>query len=442
VRRAPKARRDRALERQCVPRGEQADHGNRRPEREGLVLEDEPSGCRTDQPADLPGGARQSHVAAEQPRLGEVDDERRVDRAVQALAESEHADGDPEDDRRLRPRQPGAPCHHGEERARPDHAHQREPAHTAVTLDELDDGKLRERDDAREHEPQHTDRGLTHVSGVLRERRQQLGHDRDAGTDEDDVQPHVRDERAVAKHVGIAARLLVCLDAVGHADQPQDPDEDEERSGVQQKEERERLGMCSPCDRTGDEAAERDAEVHRHPLLCECRVAPVGRRQRAEQGRLARPEGTAARADEHVQQQRLPRRADQREEREPHRHHDERAAEDGARPDPVRERPADESGAQCRRRVRSDDHACEAQRDPAHVVQVDDQERPDHSVAEHVRETARLQDPDVARQVRVEASQVRPHGASLTTARPRVSRRGRRPQVAPIAGAIMAAWRR
>ena len=77
-------------------------------------------------PADLPRGARERHVAAEQARLGEVGDERRVDRAVQALAEREHGR------RRCRRRSPPRAVSHvaagpdREERAGPDDAHQRE----------------------------------------------------------------------------------------------------------------------------------------------------------------------------------------------------------------------------------------------------------------------------------------------------------------------------
>ena len=72
------------------------------------MLEDEAADGGADEPADLPRGARERHVAAEQLRLREVDDERRVDRAVQALAEREDTDGDAEDDRSLCAREPGA----------------------------------------------------------------------------------------------------------------------------------------------------------------------------------------------------------------------------------------------------------------------------------------------------------------------------------------------
>ncbi len=77
--------RDSGLQRECIDGGEEADHRRSRPQRERLVLEDEPACPRTDEPAELPGETGERHVAAEQLWLREVDDERRVDRAVQAL---------------------------------------------------------------------------------------------------------------------------------------------------------------------------------------------------------------------------------------------------------------------------------------------------------------------------------------------------------------------
>ena len=119
---------DARLQRERVPGGEQTDACDRRPERERLVLEDEPAGCGPDEPADLPRRAGERHVTAEQPRLGQVDDERRIDRAMQALAEREHADCDPEHDRSLRPGQPGSAGHHRQKRPGPHDSHQREAA--------------------------------------------------------------------------------------------------------------------------------------------------------------------------------------------------------------------------------------------------------------------------------------------------------------------------
>jgi hypothetical protein len=111
----------------------------------------------------------------------------------------------------------------------------------------------------------------------------------------------------------------------------------------------------------------------------------------------------------------MPGVANQREQRERDRHHDEGAGEDPAGADAVGERAADEPGDERGRGVRGDDQSRHTERDAAHVVQVDDQERPDHAVPEHVREAARLENPDVARKLRVQAAEVGPHRASLTT---------------------------
>ena len=118
--------RDATFECECVARCERADRRDAGPERKRLVLQDETAGGRPDEPADLPRRARESHVAAEHPRLREIDDERGVDRAVQALAERKHADGGAEDDRGLGPCQPFAGGGDGDERPHPDDAHQRE----------------------------------------------------------------------------------------------------------------------------------------------------------------------------------------------------------------------------------------------------------------------------------------------------------------------------
>jgi hypothetical protein len=44
-------------------------------------------------------------------------------------------------------------------------------------------------------------------------------------------------------------------------------------------------------------------------------------------------------------------------------------------------------------------------------VQVDDEKRPDDAVPEHVREPARLKDPNVSRKLRIQAAKVGAHRA-------------------------------
>ena len=90
---------------------------------------------------------------------------------MEALGESEDPDGNCEDDRSLSAREPGAPGEHPEKRSGPDNTHQRETAQPPPAFDELHHRKLPECHHRREDEPDHTDRRLAHVRGVLRERR-------------------------------------------------------------------------------------------------------------------------------------------------------------------------------------------------------------------------------------------------------------------------------
>ena len=238
-------------------------------------------------------------------------------------------------------------------------------------------------------------------------------HHRDPGADEDDVQDDVAKEDPVPEHVDVAPRLVVRLDVPWRGNQAQDCNEHQKRRRVEQEEEGEGARVIGSRDRARDQPAEGDAQVHGHPLLREGGMTPLLRGERAEQGGLAGPEGAAAEADEHVQPEGLPGRADQREERERHRHQDEGCGQHPSRSESIGECAADEPRHQRRGRVGSDDESGNPERDAAHVVQVDDQERSDHPVPEHVREPARLQDPDVPRQLRIEAAEVGPHRASL-----------------------------
>ena len=79
------------------------------------MLKEEAARGRADDPADLPGDARGGDVAADELRRREVDAERSVDRAVQALADREHkhcGGEDPEGLRGLRPRSGGPDGEH------------------------------------------------------------------------------------------------------------------------------------------------------------------------------------------------------------------------------------------------------------------------------------------------------------------------------------------
>ena len=119
--------------------------GSRKPPRAG------PSG-----EADLPRERRQRHVAAEQPRIGEVADERRLHRAVDALADPErrHHDGQEDGGRRRRRQVP--PTIETSDPARgPEDAEEREHPHPPVALRELRDRELGEHDDDRVDEEDH-----------------------------------------------------------------------------------------------------------------------------------------------------------------------------------------------------------------------------------------------------------------------------------------------
>jgi hypothetical protein len=167
--------------------------------------------------------------------------------------------------------------------------------------------------------------------------------------------------------------------------------------------------MADRGDQPRGDAAERDADVHRQALQ-RVRGRPPGRgRQAGEERRLRRPERAAADAPQRVDRERLPRRPDRRHQRERDRHHDERAEQHALRADPIGERPAEEAARECRRRLDRRRAAGEPERDPADVVEIDEQERKDDAVPERVDERSGLEDVDVARQARVEATEVAAH---------------------------------
>ena len=390
---------------------EHTDRCGGRPKRERLVLEDETSDGRSDEEPDLPRGAREGHVAPEELGLREVDHERGIDRAVQALRESEDADGDAEDDRSLRAGEPGAPGEDPEERTGPDDTHQGEAAQPALAFHELHHRQLADRHPGGEDKPDHSDSRLAHMCGVLGERREELAHHGNTGADQDHVEDDERDEDAVPCHVRVAPGRATCLAMARRWHELQHSHEHEERHGIEQEEKRERAGVGRSRDGAGDKCPEREADVHRHPLLCKGRVTTVWWRQRAEQCRLTGPERAGGDPDEEVQHERVPGLANQREEGKGDGGDHEGTAEHDTRPEPVRERAADKARGECSQRARSNDETGDTEREPANVVQVDDEKRPDDAVPEHVREPARLKDPNVSRKLRIQAAKVGAHRA-------------------------------
>jgi hypothetical protein len=178
--------------------------------------------------------------------------------------------------------------------------------------------------------------------------------------------------------------------------------EDEEGRRVEQEQAREAGRVGGSRDQPAGEAAEADAEVHADPLEREGGVT-VGRgRQAREQRRLPRPEAGRANAFEPEQRERLPGLADEREERERRGLQEEPEQQRVAPADPVDRRAGREPGRERGHAREREREPGLGERDPAHVVQVDDDERDHDAVAERVHDAARLDEPDRARKVRVE----------------------------------------
>ncbi len=135
-----------SFQRERVHGCEHADPGGRGPQCQWLMLERESARRRSDEPPELPGEAGERHVAAQQARLREVDDERSVDRAVETLAQSEDRDREPEDHSGLRARERVPAEEDGQKRSGPRDPHECKPAHPPLPLDELHERELRNRD--------------------------------------------------------------------------------------------------------------------------------------------------------------------------------------------------------------------------------------------------------------------------------------------------------
>ena len=102
----------------------------------------------------------------------------------------------------------------------------------------------------------------------------------------------------------------------------------------------------------------------------------------------------------------MPGLADEREEGERRRLLQEPEQERVAAADPVDERPRSDPGGEGGNASDRQREACLRERDPADVVEVDDDEREGHPVPERVDDSAALHEPDRPRQVRVQPSEV------------------------------------
>jgi hypothetical protein len=96
----------------------------------------------------------------------------------------------------------------------------------------------------------------------------------------------------------------------------------------------------------------------------------------------------------------------ERKERVADRLHDQRAAEGQTAADAVDDRAGDGEGDQPHRRAECQHEAGSIERNAAHVVQVDDEERVCDSLSEPVGEPAHLQQPHRARQIGVQRANV------------------------------------
>jgi hypothetical protein len=193
----------------------------------------------------------------------------------------------------------------------------------------------------------------------------------------------------------------------GSFDSREHEDEDEEGRGVEQEQAGEAARIRGRRDQAADEAAEADAEVHADPLEREGGVAVLVRRQPREEGRLAGPEARRPDALQPEQRECLPRLADQREHRERGGLQQEPEQQRVAPADVV-DRPAGAEAGDERRDARERQRESGlGERDPAHVVQVDDDERDHDPVPECVHDAADLDEPDRSREVRVEPAEIR-----------------------------------
>ena len=191
-------RRNPFLERERVCRVRQADAGADQPQRVRRVLEQDTAETGPDDPADLPRLARERHVPTNRARTREVRREGRVNRAVQALADREQRHGSAHHGcgRSGLVSQPGE--QHDQLGGCPDRPHDGEQAHAAATLDQLRDRQLGKRDHEGGDDPEDADAALRHMCLVLRERRQELDHDRHRRRHEDRVQQDDAHEHAIA----------------------------------------------------------------------------------------------------------------------------------------------------------------------------------------------------------------------------------------------------
>jgi hypothetical protein len=172
---------------------------------------------------------------------------------------------------------------------------------------------------------------------------------------------------------------------------------------VDEEEDGERSRLVGACDQAADETAQSETQIEEAALEAPGRVAARGRRERAEEGELGRPEAAAADSNEKRGDDRVPRLADKREEAVADGEQRERGDEGPTRAGAVDDRSDQHAGDEAGGTDRRDDEPGDAEPDAAYVVQVDDEERVRDARAERVDEKAELERPDDAGEPRVQA---------------------------------------
>ena len=164
-------------------------------------------------------------------------------------------------------------------------------------------------------------------------------------------------------------------------------------------------GFETVRDQAADDPAEPDAEVHRQALLREGGVPARGGREARDAASTGSARSRPSRRPRRHQDEGLPRLPHERQQAEADRLQDEAAAERQPRADAVDQRARRRSRRRAAPPTRRRRQAGRAEPEAAHVVQVDDEEREDDPVPERVDHAADLEQPDVAREPRIEPSE-------------------------------------
>jgi hypothetical protein len=318
--------------------------------------------------------------------VGEIGDERRLHSPVEAFADGDHAERDRQERRRGEAVQLGSGDGNDQQGGGPNDPERGERPHPPMSLEDSRHRQLREHDHDRVEEEEDADPTFRDPRLVLRVDRQclQLRH---PCRDEDEVEADHGHEDAVSQHLAVAARpcrLPSDLRRLGHAEQHDRVEE--ERGGVAEEKDRERVRIARRRYQAPGEPAEADAEVHHHALHGEGLVALLLRRQPRDQRRLARPEPAVPGAGDRARDEALPGVLDENVAPEADRHQPERDCEGQPPSDAINERPSERTRDQSDGSVRADDQTGRREVDVADVVEVDEDERVGEAVPEGVDE--------------------------------------------------------